>query len=815
MSILMPVGFNKLSALGSMFFIGKMGWHEMSRMGLFVFVLLQLWAVQGFGSNEIKIKTFIVRVDVDAKPTVFPTHEHWYKSSVASVKGLTTEELQEETQNDMLLHVYDTVFSGFSTRLTDSQASELEKVPGILALFPDQARQIQTTRSPQFLGLKPDGGGLWAESDYGSDVIIGIMDTGIWPERRSFSDLNIGPVPARWKGVCETGPGFESSACNRKLVGARFLSKGYEAAMRGGFLNDTVEFRSPRDSDGHGTHTASTAAGRYVDQASMLGFARGVATGVAPKARLAAYKVCWASGCYDSDILAGFDRAVVDGVNVISLSVGGGVVPYYLDSIALGAFGAMQRGVFVSASAGNEGPGRETVTNVAPWIATIGAGTLDRDFPADVLLGNGQIIRGVSLYSGKGLSRSRLIPLVYAGDASRMDDGGDSYSSSLCMEGTLDPKVVKGTVVLCERGNNQRVGKGMEVRSAGGIGMILTNKASDGEGLVADAHVLPAASVGASAGNTIRRYILSTRNATATLLFYGTKLGVKPAPVLAEFSARGPNPETPEILKPDIIAPGVNILAAWTGATSPSGLSSDRRRTEFNIISGTSMACPHVSGLAALLKGAHPDWSPAAIKSALMTTAYVHDNRAQTLMDESSGQAASAVDFGAGHVDPQRAVDPGLIYDLTMEDYVKFLCGLNYSEKSLKVITHQPVVNCPSPKVEAWNLNYPSFAAVFYQSISSSNLATVFVRTVTNVGPALSTYTAKVVSPLNGVQISVQPSILRFTKAKEKLSYTVTVRAEPVKLDPGTSNTVSALLTWADGTHSVQSPIVVIRKEPY
>ncbi|EPS64737.1 hypothetical protein M569_10042, partial [Genlisea aurea] len=547
--------------------------------------------------------TFIVRVHPDAKPSVFPTHEHWYESSLRSVSG--------GGGGVRVIRSYSAAFHGFSARLSAGDAARLEKLHGVLAVIPEQVRRLHTTRSPEFLGLKTgDNAGLLKESDFGSDLVIGVLDTGIWPERESFDDRDLGPPPAKWKGGCVAGDDFPAGLCNRKLIGARYFCDGYEASN--GKMNRSSEFRSPRDSDGHGTHTASIAAGRYVFPASTMGYAAGVAAGMAPKARLAAYKVCWNAGCYDSDILAAFDAAVADGVDVISLSVGGVVVPYHLDAIAIAAFGALEAGIFVSASAGNGGPGGLTVTNVAPWVTTVGAGTIDRDFPADVRLGDGRTVYGVSVYSGPELAHDKLYPLIYAGS-----EGSDGYSSSLCLEGSLDPKLVAGKIVLCDRGINSRAAKGEVVKKAGGIGMILANGIFDGEGLVADCHVLPATAVGASAGDAIRRYIQSAAKskspAKATIIFRGTRLNVTPAPVVASFSARGPNPETPEILKPDLVAPGLNILAAWPDNVGPSGIPSDKRRTEFNILSGTSMACPHVSGLGALLKAAHPDWSPAAI----------------------------------------------------------------------------------------------------------------------------------------------------------------------------------------------------------
>ncbi|XP_043720478.1 subtilisin-like protease SBT1.5 [Telopea speciosissima] len=773
-------------------------------------------------SDAVKPKTFIVRVQHDAKPSVFSTHKHWYESSLKSISSqISPDDTTTSVASDVgsrIIHTYQTVFHGFSAKLSPSEAQRLQDVTGVLAVIPEQVRHLQTTRSPQFLGLKTgDSSGLLKESDFGSDLVIGVIDTGIWPERKSFNDRDLGPVPNKWKGECVVSKDFTATSCNRKLIGARFFCSGYEATN--GKMNETTEYRSPRDSDGHGTHTASIAAGRYVFPASTLGYASGIAAGMAPKARLAAYKVCWTAGCYDSDILAAFDAAVSDGVDVVSLSVGGVVVPYYLDSIAIGAFGAADHGVFVSASAGNGGPGGLTVTNVAPWVTTVGAGSIDRDFPADVKLGDGRVVSGVSVYSGPGLATDTLYPLIYAGT-----EGGDGYSASLCLEGSLDPNVVRGKIVLCDRGINSRAAKGEVVKKAGGVGMILANGVFDGEGLVADCHVLPATAVGASGGDEIRKYISAansgnkngraTSTATATITFRGTRLGTSPAPVVASFSARGPNPESPEILKPDVIAPGLNILAAWPEGIGPSGLPSDKRNTEFNILSGTSMACPHVSGLAALLKAAHPEWSPAAIRSALMTTAYVIDSRGGTMLDESSGNSSTVMDYGAGHVDPQKAMDPGLVYDISTYDYVDFLCNSNYSEKNIQAVTRKNA-DCRGARQagHVGNLNYPSLTAVFQEEQGRRKMSTHFIRTVTNVGEPKSVYQVTV-KPPSGTTVTVQPEKLVFRRVGQKLSFLVRVKAIAVKLSPGSSTMTSGSLAWSDGKRVVTNPIVITMQQP-
>lgn len=327
--------------------------------------------------------------------------------------------------------------------------------------------------------------------------------------------------------------------------------------------------------------------------------------------------------------------------------------------------------------------------------------------------------------------------------------------------------------------------------------------------------------VGAASGEKLRKYIASStqqKPATGTILFQGTHLGVHPAPVVAAFSARGPNPQSPEILKPDLIAPGLNILAAWPNGVGPAGIPSDGRRTEFNILSGTSMACPHISGLAALLKAAHPTWSPAAIKSALMTTAYIKDNRNGTMVDESTGKVADVFDFGAGHVDPMLAMDPGLIYDITPGDYVSFLCNLNYTGQNIRAITRRPA-DCRGARRagHAGNLNYPSLSATFVADGIKPTMKTHFIRTVTNVGGGRSVYHATVRAPA-GSNVTVQPKQLAFRRDGQKLSFTVHVEtAAPVrakKMEPGSSEVRSGTLTWRDGRHAVNSPIVVTLQAP-
>lgn len=725
--------------------------------------------------------TYIVHVAKSEMPESFEHHTAWYETSLQSV-----------SDSAEMLYTYDNAIHGFSTRLTAEEARLLENQTGVLAVLPEVRYELHTTRTPLFLGLDKSAD-LFPESSSGSDVVVGVLDTGVWPESKSFDDTGFGPIPASWKGACETGTNFTTSNCNRKLIGARFFSKGCEAML--GPIDEKTESKSPRDDDGHGTHTASTAAGSVVSGASLFGYAPGTARGMAPHARVAVYKVCWKGGCFSSDILAAIDKAISDNVNVLSLSLGGGMSDYYRDSVAIGAFAAMEKGILVSCSAGNAGPSAYSLSNVAPWITTVGAGTLDRDFPAYASLGNGLNYSGVSLYRGNALPDSPL-PLIYAGNASNATNG------NLCMTGTLSPEIVAGKIVLCDRGTNARVQKGAVVKSAGGLGMVLSNTAANGEELVADAHLLPATAVGQKAGDAIKKYVFSDPKPTVKILFEGTKVGIQPSPVVAAFSSRGPNSITPQILKPDLIAPGVNILAGWSQAVGPTGLAVDERRVDFNIISGTSMSCPHVSGLAALIKSAHPEWSPAAIRSALMTTAYTAYKNGHKLQDSATGKFSTAFDHGAGHVDPVAALNPGLVYDLTVDDYLGFICALNYTASEITSLARKKFDCDASKKYSVNDLNYPSFAVVF-ESIGGAKIVK-HTRILTNVGPA-GTYKASVISDTPTVKISIEPQVLSF-KENEKKPYTVTFTSSGAA--PQRVNGFGRL-EWSNGKNVVGSPISI------
>ncbi|KAF8009932.1 hypothetical protein BT93_J0801 [Corymbia citriodora subsp. variegata] len=720
------------------------------------------------------LSTYIIQVrkPTDKHSSAVEDLDAWYRSFLPATAASSNQEQR-------MVHSYQHALSGFAAKLTAEEAKAIQEKAGVLYLHPEESLSLHTTHTPDFLGLH-QGVGLWKDSNFGKGVIIGVVDSGIFPDHPSFSDKGVPPPPAKWKGRCD----FNRTSCNNKLIGARsFLD-----------LNKTAQAIPPYDDYGHGTHTSSIAAGAFVTNASALGNAEGTAIGMAPLAHLAMYQVCTIDECLLSNVLAGIDAAIDDGVDVISLSLGGNHRPFFKDVMAKGAFAATQKGIFVSCSAGNLGPYNTSSTNEAPWILTVGASSIDRSIKATAQLGNGLEFDGETLYQPHDFHPG-LLPLFYL----KVDDGIQD-----CGPGSLRFRSddIRGKVVVCDSGSTEPVVAGQEVKDRGGAGMIFLNRPPDGYTTQVYKHVLPAVVVSYVAGEEIKRYINKTSAATATILFKGTHInGRSAAPAVASFSSRGPNSQSQGILKPDIIGPGLNILAGWPFPLD----NSTNLKHAFNVVSGTSMSCPHLSGVAALLKSVHPDWSPAAIKSAIMTTATTSNMEGRPIVDQTL-HPADIFATGAGHVNPSKAVDPGLIYDIGLHDYIPYLCGLNYTDSEIELIV-QKKVNCSSIRsIPDYQLNYPSIAVSFEPSVTKVSLT----RTVRNVGPVKSNYRS-IVDPIKGlVSIGVYPPDLVFTEANQTVSYRVDLTREADRKAPPPS--AQGAITWVSARHSVRTPVAVLFK---
>ncbi|XP_031498064.1 subtilisin-like protease SBT3.9 [Nymphaea colorata] len=680
-----------------------------------------------------------------------------------------------------ILYSYKHGFSGFAVRLTESQAKLISELPEVVHVIPSETHELHTTRSWDYLGLDPGNpNSLLSEANHGDGVIIGIIDSGIWPESQSFNDEGLGAVPSKWRGRCEEGELFSTSNCNNKILGARFFAKGIIAQL--GFVPPSLEskreYLSPRDANGHGTHTASTAAGSFVRNASFGGLGLGLARGGAPRARLAIYKACWGSaGCDAADMLAAFDSAIRDGVDVISVSVGKNQPPQpgYLDNQnapSIGAFHAVARGITVVCSGGNAGPFPQKVTNGAPWIITVAASTIDRSFPTTITLGNNRTLIGQSI-NNFGKEGDGFESLFY------------SSASVSCDEGSLNPTQVAGKVVLCFAGEKdprtQYSTAASTVRAAGGVGIIFAMHTIN---LLGPSPLSPYVLVDYEIGTEILAYIQATGLPIAKISHTRDTVGKVASPKVAYFSSRGPSSLSLDVLKPDVAAPGVNILAAG------------RDLNAFVFMSGTSMACPHVSAVAALLKSWHPHWSPAAIKSAIVTTASVTTIYGEPIIAEGGPQKiADPFDFGGGHINPNRAARPGLVYDMGVTDYAEFLCSVGYSSPVISRFTGK-AMPCRE-RGSVFDLNLPSI------TISNLKKTTTVERTVTNVGPVRSTYTVMVEAPY-GVRVSVEPQTLNFNEKVKSLTFRVTF--SPAHEIQGDFSFGS--LTWMDGKHVVRIPLV-------
>ena len=718
---------------------------------------------------------------------------------------------------------YSVVINGFAAMLTDSEVLTLKMNAAVADVQADEPRHVDTVSTSEFLGLTATGG-LWSQYAGGSlvkgeNLVVGIVDGGIWPENPAFADrvdANGKPTfdpagslaytgkPASFTGTCAAGEGFDPAKhCNNKLIGAQFFNAGF---LSGGRVMNWTDYASARDSNigsngtssghgGHGDHTASTAAGNAGVDISIKGVPMGTASGMAPRARVAAYKVCWTyddpaatdgtkatNSCYSTDSISAIDKAVKDGVNVINFSISGSQ-NNTSDAVEQAFYRASLANVFVAASAGNSGPAN-AVAHVSPWLTTVAASTHSRNFQADVILGNG------AKYSGASTNSTPLAnaPLIRAEDA-----GMGGGNASLCYSATpmspqvmLDPAKVAGKIVVCTRGTNARTDKSLAVLNAGGLGMVL---ADNGAGPVSEQHSVPTVHVTAADGTAIKSYAAAQANAASAALsaFYNQP---KPAPFMAGFSSRGPNMADANVLKPDLTAPGVDIIASVTPSLTQVQHDGVVAGTfvppaAYESYQGTSMSSPHVAGLGLLLKQAHPTWSPAAIKSALMTTTY------STLNDGLAGDQNGLLPWaqGAGHVNPNKATDPGLVYDAAKADFIQYQCKMN---KALVI----PAADCTTFGTldETYNLNMASI------TVASVQGSVTVRRKVTNVGDASATYSSSASVP--GFTTVVTPSTLTLAPGA---TGSFTVKMTPTTAQPNVWQ--FGRLVWNDGNHNVSIPV--------
>ncbi|XP_062098953.1 CO(2)-response secreted protease-like [Humulus lupulus] len=703
-----------------------------------------------------------------------------------------------------LVHTYKHGFSGFAARLSEAEAQSVAQKPGVVSVFRDPILKLHTTHSWDFLkyqtALKIDSFPKENSSSFsssassnGGDTIIGILDTGIWPESNSFSDEGMTPIPTgRWKGKCMAGHNFNSSNCNKKLIGARFYDEEDDDMPE--------EYQTARDLVGHGTHVASTAAGTTVTGASYYGLATGTAKGGSPGSRIAVYRVC-TPGCLGSSILKAYDDAIEDGVDVLSLSLGASAAfqpDLYSDPIAIGAFHAVEKGITVVCSAGNDGPEPSTVTNAVPWILTVAATTIDRDFESNVLLGGNKVIKGGGI-NFSALKKTAEYPLIYAKSAKKSD--GDDDRASNCQEESLDGIAIKGNIVVCEKKDGYSTYDKIDtVKSLGGIGVVIID---DESRAVADNYkAFPATVISSKDATNILSYINSTKNPVATILPTETVTEYKPAPAVAYFSSRGPSYITSNMIKPDIAAPGVNILAAWI-ANDTDDTPAGKDPSLFNVISGTSMSCPHVSGVAATVKSQHPEWSPSAIKSAIMTTA-IQTNNLKAPMTTNSGSVATPFDYGAGEVTTEGPLQPGLVYETTIVDYLNFLCYYGYNESKIKLIS-KTIPNefaCPkdSSSDKISNINYPSIAISNFNGSASKTIS----RVVKYVGDGEAIFTAATEAP-SGLNVTVKPEELRFKGYNQTLTYQVTFTFHGVM-----EKNSMGVISWTNEMYNVRTPFVLL-----
>ena len=729
--------------------------------------------------------------------------------------------------NTEKLHSYRYAFNGFAALLTADQVSRLRRDPAVNRIWVDTEQRVQTTNSAVFLGLEDQSGGLRADLKLrGEGIIVAVIDSGIAPGHPSLRDTEekipercqsdwaeaswlgiflcsavrrnppldvLFEPPADFFGVCEAGHGFEPTDCNNKLVGARYYIDGFLSRNE----LDPGEFMSPRDADGHGTHIATTIAGNEVT-ADLFGIRIGRISGIAPSARIAAYKACWLrpgavrASCSTSDLVRAIDDAVADGADIINYSVGnleaGLDAP---DDLAL--LNALEAGVLSVVAAGNEGPADATIGSPAgaPWVLTVAASTQSGNRFDEAIT----IVEPERLAGRIEMKEANFTPQLrdresLEGELRLVDDGQDFLADGLsgstrdACEPLLDASELEGNIALLQRGGCTFDVKLERVADAGAVAAVVYS--DTGEPIVMRGTLgsvdIPAVMISTADGQTLIDELLAE-----TIIRVELAKGVfltrsDSGKVLGDFSSRGPSLPEPDFLKPDVTAPGVEIFAGHSPQVA-NGLQGEF----YQYLSGTSMSAPETAGVAALLKEANPDWTPAQLKSALTTTAQ------RGVLREDGVTPAGPFDTGAGHIDPNRAIDPGLVFDSTFLEHAAYLCGYDPSPYSAADCA---ILAAAGYSVHARDVNVASIG--IGQLVSGD----VVTRRVTNVGPP-ATYTAAVEDPL-GLDLTVNPSSLTLDTG-QTAEFNVSFQRQNAPLDTWSFGRI----TWSDDTRDVASAVAV------
>ncbi|KAG2398741.1 Subtilisin-like protease [Vigna angularis] len=683
------------------------------------------------------------------------------------------------------LYSYHYLINGFAVLVTQKQAEKLSRSSEVSNVVLDFSVRTATTHTPQFLGLPQ---GAWFQEGgfetAGEGVVIGFVDTGIDPTHPSFGDSKSNhpyPVPGHFSGICEVTRDFPSGSCNRKLVGARHFAA---SAITRGIFNSTQDYASPFDGDGHGTHTAAVAAGNHGIPVIVAGHHFGNASGMAPRSHIAVYKALYKSfGGFAADVVAAIDQAAQDGVDIISLSITPnrrppGVATFF-NPIDMALLSAVKAGIFVVQAAGNTGPSPTSMFSFSPWIFTVGAASHDRVYSNSIFLGNNVTIPGVGL--APGTDERKLYKLIHAHHALSNNDttvADDMYVGECQDANKFNKDLIKGNLLMCSYSIRFVLGLSTIKRAS----ETAKNLSAAGVVFYMDPYVI-GFQLNPVAMKMPSIIIASTNDSKILMQYYNSSLeidavskkivkfgavasicgGLKAnygsaAPKVMYYSARGPDPQDSlpheaDILKPNLLAPGSFIWAAWSSVAADSV---EFLGENFALMSGTSMAAPHVAGLAALIKQKFPSFSPAAIGSALSTTASLYDKSGGPIMAQRSYASpelnespATPFDMGSGFVNASGALNPGLIFDSGYDDYMSFLCGIN---GSYPVVLNYTGQNCGlyNSSVYGPDLNLPSI------TISKLNQSRIVQRTVQNTAQNES-YSVGWTAPY-GVSLKVFPT---------------------------------------------------------